>query len=283
MRLTILDRGHGFGTKALFALIRAASRQKILDVVKLVEYRPDFYGDPMSKVTQEAMRGASSWSVGDRELMAAFISKINQCEFCTKAHSAVADLAYGNKKVSAVVCDLESSGIDETLRATLLMLGKLTREHSVDVDDMRAVIAAGASLQQIEDALAVCFSFTLSDVWPILSASRCLPHRLSMPARNTFSRAATTEKGGCWPARLCWSINANRLVTRPKPRLVPICVHADWNSTAWAREPTEVAMSVFRTDPLNDAQPMLNECLGFIRESTDNQGADLRTGQSETS
>lgn len=162
MRLKILDSGHGFGTKVLFALIRAASRQRILDVIKLVKYRPDFYGTPMSRVTQEAMRGASPWSVGDRELMAAFIAKINQCEFCTKAHSAVADLAYGNKtKASAVLCDLESSGIDEPLRATLVMLGKLTREHVVDADDVRAVIAAGASFQQVEDSLAVSFSFNI--------------------------------------------------------------------------------------------------------------------------
>src|SRR5215469_9586645 len=86
MRLRILDNGHGFGTKALFALIRAASRQPVLDIIKLVKYRPDFYGDPMSDVTQEAMRGPSPWSIGDRELMAAFIAKTNQCEFCTKAH-----------------------------------------------------------------------------------------------------------------------------------------------------------------------------------------------------
>jgi hypothetical protein len=44
---------------------------------------------------------------------------------------------------------------------TLRMLGKLTREHVVDADDMRAVLAAGASRQQIEDALAVCFSFNV--------------------------------------------------------------------------------------------------------------------------
>jgi FAD/FMN-containing dehydrogenase len=41
------------------------------------------------------------------------------------------------------------------------MLGKLTREHAVDADDMRAVLAAGASRRQIEDALAVCFSFNV--------------------------------------------------------------------------------------------------------------------------
>lgn len=81
MRLRILDSGHGFGTKALFALIRAMSGQPVLDVVKLAKYRAEFYGRPMSDVTQEAMRGPSSWSVGDRELMAALVSKINQCEF----------------------------------------------------------------------------------------------------------------------------------------------------------------------------------------------------------
>ena len=162
MRLRILDTGHGFGTKALFALIRTVSRQPVLDVIKLVKYRADFYGEPMSKVTHEVMRGPSAWSVGDRELMAAFVAKTNQCEFCTKAHSAVAQRAYGDgKKVSALLSDLGTTVIDEPLRATLLMLGKLTREHTVDVDDIRAVLAAGASRQQIEDALAVCFSFNV--------------------------------------------------------------------------------------------------------------------------
>jgi AhpD family alkylhydroperoxidase len=143
------------------------SRQPVLDVIKLVKYRADFYGEPMGSVTQDAMRGPSTWSVGDRELMAAFVAKTNQCEFCTKAHSAVAQGAYRDgKKVSAVLSNavlsnLDTAAIEEPLRATLLMLGKLTREHAVDADDMRAVLAAGASRQQIEDALAVCFSFNV--------------------------------------------------------------------------------------------------------------------------
>jgi uncharacterized peroxidase-related enzyme len=162
MRLRILDSGHGFGTKALFALIRTVSRQPVLDVIKLVKYRADFYGGPMSRVTQEAMRGPSTWSVGDRELMAAFVAKTNQCEFCIKAHSAVAQRAHGDAKtVSTLLSDFDAAAIEEPLRATLVMLGKLTREHKVDADDMRAVLAAGGSRQQIEDALAVCFSFNV--------------------------------------------------------------------------------------------------------------------------
>ena len=49
--------------------------------------------------------------------------------------------------------------IAEPLRATLRMLRKIAREHSVTADDMREVLAAGASRAQIEDALAVAFAF----------------------------------------------------------------------------------------------------------------------------
>jgi len=81
MRLAILDHSHSFGSKALFALIRAVSRQPVPDVIKLNAYRTDFYGTPMRALVHQAMRGPSVWSVGDRELMAAFVSKMNECEF----------------------------------------------------------------------------------------------------------------------------------------------------------------------------------------------------------
>jgi AhpD family alkylhydroperoxidase len=164
MRLAILDNGHDVRTKALFALIRASSRLPVPDAVKLNRYRPDFYGMPMRELTQEAMRGPSAWSVGDRELMGAFVSKTNNCEVCTKTHAEVAAMAYQDEaKASAALSDLETPAIAEPLRATLRMLRKLTREHAVDADDMRAVLAAGVSREQIEDALAVCFTFNTVD------------------------------------------------------------------------------------------------------------------------
>src|SRR5260221_896700 len=164
MRLKILNSGYGFGTKVLFAFIHAVSRQPVPDAARLVFYRPDFYGTPMKEFTQEAMRGPSTWSVGDRELMAAFVSKMNACAFCIGAHTATAARAYHDEaKVSAVLSDLETASIEEPLRATLRMLGKLTHEHAVTADDMRAVLAAGGSREQIEDALAVSFAFNTTD------------------------------------------------------------------------------------------------------------------------
>jgi uncharacterized peroxidase-related enzyme len=164
MRLSILERGHSIGTKVLFVIIRLFSRHPVVDAVKLVTYRPDFYGGPMKRLTHEAMRGPSAWSVGDRELMAASISQVNETEFCVKAHSAVAKRAYRDSaKVSSALTDLDTAPISEPLRATLRMLRKLTREQMVEADDMRTLLATGVSRAQIEDALSVCLAFNTTD------------------------------------------------------------------------------------------------------------------------
>jgi uncharacterized peroxidase-related enzyme len=164
MRLEILNSGYRPGTKLLFAVIRLFSRQPVPDAAKLVFYRPDFYGAQAKRFTHEAMRGPSSWSVGDRELMAAYVSMVNGSEFCIGAHTATASQAYQDgARVQAVLTDLESAPVGEPLRATLRMLGKLTAEGEVSADDIREVLSAGVSSQQIEDALAVCAAFNTTD------------------------------------------------------------------------------------------------------------------------
>jgi len=164
MRPEILNSGYRPGTKLLFAVIRLFSGQPVPDAAKLVFYRPDFYGAQAKKFIHEAMRGPSAWSVGDRELMAAYVSKVNDSAFCIGAHTATASQAYQDgAKVQAVLTDLESAPAEEPLRATLRMLGKLTAEGEVSADDMREVLSAGVSPQQIEDALAVCVAFNTTD------------------------------------------------------------------------------------------------------------------------
>jgi uncharacterized peroxidase-related enzyme len=163
MRLDILDHGYGAGTKLLFAVIRLFSGHPVPDAAKLTFYRPDFYGARAKEFTHEAMRGPSAWSVGDRELMAAYVSKVNGSAFCVGAHTATASQAYQDgPRVAAVLADLESAPIAEPLRATLRMLGTLTREGKVGSGDMREVLAAGVTPQQVRDALAVCAAFTVT-------------------------------------------------------------------------------------------------------------------------
>lgn len=162
MRLEILDRGHRLHTKAIMALIRVFSGHPVVDAVKLALYRPNFYGG--GPLTHEAMRGPSDWSIGDRELMAAYVSKANQCPFCVSAHSATSSMWYGDEaKVGATLADIQTAPVDEPLRATLRLLGKLTQQNSLDADDIRVVLASSVSPQQIKDALAVSLAFNITD------------------------------------------------------------------------------------------------------------------------
>ena len=164
MRLGILNHGYDFRTRLLFTLIQVFSRQPVPDAARLTFYRSDFYGSYSKALTHEAMRGPSAWSVAERELMAAYVSKMNECPFCVGAHTATATQAFGSETtVTAALTDVESAALEEGLRATLRMLGKLTREGQVSVEDMRAVLDAGVSRAHVEDALAICYAFNVTN------------------------------------------------------------------------------------------------------------------------
>ena len=81
MRLTQLDRGHRLDARLFLGFVRLVSRREPPDVLKTVYYRPEFFGAPYSSLLHDLMRGPSEWSVGERELFAAFTSRLNQCPF----------------------------------------------------------------------------------------------------------------------------------------------------------------------------------------------------------
>jgi hypothetical protein len=53
----------------------------VSDITRVLAYRPELFGEPFSIALQDVMRGPSEWSVGERELIAAFTSAKNQCVF----------------------------------------------------------------------------------------------------------------------------------------------------------------------------------------------------------
>lgn len=55
--------------------------ERDLDVVRTHLYRPELFGRHFAAALQDVMRGSSEWSVGERELFAAFVSSLNQCPF----------------------------------------------------------------------------------------------------------------------------------------------------------------------------------------------------------
>jgi len=80
MRLQKVHRGHRFREKAILGVMRLMAGHAP-GVVRTLFYRKEFFGQPFSALTQQVMRGPSPWSVGEREIFAAFVSRLNQCAF----------------------------------------------------------------------------------------------------------------------------------------------------------------------------------------------------------
>lgn len=81
MRLNCVTHGHSPAVLEMFERVRQLEHREPPDVLKTLYYRPEFFGEQMCALTHEVMRGGSPWSVGERELFAAFTSSLNRCLF----------------------------------------------------------------------------------------------------------------------------------------------------------------------------------------------------------
>ena len=80
MRLEVLDEGHRGPERACLGFMRRMGGEPP-DVVKTLVYRSQFFGLPFSAALHQIMRRRSYWTRGERELFAAYTSRLNQCVF----------------------------------------------------------------------------------------------------------------------------------------------------------------------------------------------------------
>tara|TARA_B100000676_G_C17834621_1_gene709686 strand:- start:563 stop:805 length:243 start_codon:yes stop_codon:yes gene_type:complete len=80
MRLNILDRGHRWTQKLVFKIVNWQMGH-VPGPMKLLTYRRDFFGEAFTDCLQQGLRHGKHWTVGELELFAAFVSKLNQCEY----------------------------------------------------------------------------------------------------------------------------------------------------------------------------------------------------------
>ncbi len=131
-------------------------------ITGLLEYRQDTAA-PIRALTQLLLRGTSTLSAGERELIAALVSSRNQCVFCTTAHSTAVNILLGeNMTCELVKQDYQSAPISGKMKA-LLHIAALTQisGKKVTVEAIDTARMAGATDQEIHDTVLLAGLFCL--------------------------------------------------------------------------------------------------------------------------
>jgi uncharacterized peroxidase-related enzyme len=129
----------------------------------LLSYRPET-GKPLMELAEVLLRGPSTLSRGERELIAAYVSGRNECRFCAGSHSAVAaaQLDEGMELIEQVRTDLDSAPVSPKLRALLRIAGAVQISgRNVTAELIDAARAAGADDLELHDTVLIAAAFCM--------------------------------------------------------------------------------------------------------------------------
>lgn len=137
-------------------------KENLPGITGLLDYRKDT-ALPIRQLTELLLRGQSTLSEGERELIATVVSHGNACTFCTAAHSAAADLLLEDPTVAAAVkLNIDTAPVSDKMKALLVIAravqqnGKLVTPAMVD-----AAKANGATDQELHDTVLIAALFSL--------------------------------------------------------------------------------------------------------------------------
>jgi uncharacterized peroxidase-related enzyme len=129
----------------------------------LVMFRPET-GGPLYELVQVLLRGQSTLSEAERELIAAFVSSRNDCMFCMSSHAAASRYLFKDKKgvVDLVLEDYLSAPISEKLKALLNVAGKVQQSGKAVTDaDVEKAKQLGATDREIHDTVLIAATFCM--------------------------------------------------------------------------------------------------------------------------
>jgi uncharacterized peroxidase-related enzyme len=129
----------------------------------LLRFRPET-GRPLSDLAEVLLRGPSTLTRGERELIAAYVSALNDCRYCASSHSAcaAAQLPEGMDLVTQVRADPATAAVSAKLKA-LLRIASAVRDggRAVTAELVTQARAAGASDVEIHDTVLIAAAFCM--------------------------------------------------------------------------------------------------------------------------
>lgn len=129
----------------------------------LLRYRPET-ARPLSELAEVLLRGPGTLTRGERELIAAYVSALNDCQYCASSHSAcaAAQLPGGMAVVQQVRADPGAAPVPAKLKA-LLAIAAAVRDsgHAVTAELIAQARAAGATDAEIHDTVLIAAVFCM--------------------------------------------------------------------------------------------------------------------------
>lgn len=156
------------------------------DLKSVLRSEPDL-GAPFAEYHEALLRGPSPFSIGERELIGAYVSALNGCDFCHGEHQAVAE-AFGIELdlLDAIIADPNTDRVSEKLRPVLNYSKKLTETPARMVQaDADAVFAAGWDDQALYHIVCLCGLFAMNNR---------IINGLGIPPHEPGKLAATVER-----------------------------------------------------------------------------------------
>ncbi|MFC4586230.1 carboxymuconolactone decarboxylase family protein [Sphaerisporangium corydalis] len=129
----------------------------------LMQYRPET-GKVLNELAEVLLRDENSLTRGERELIATYVSTLNQCRFCSASHKAfaAAQLPGGHELVAHACSDLDTAPISDKLKALLHIAGHVQQiGTAVTEKDVALARDAGATDIEIHDTVLIAAAFCM--------------------------------------------------------------------------------------------------------------------------
>jgi len=119
---------------------------------------------PLNALAEVLLRGPSSLTPAERELIATYVSSQNDCYFCQHAHGAVAAYRLDRNEtlVNQVKLNFETAPISSKLKALLTIAGKVQQGGKrVTGEDVANARRQGATDKEIHDTVLIAAAFCM--------------------------------------------------------------------------------------------------------------------------
>ncbi|MCR8558104.1 peroxidase-related enzyme [Mucilaginibacter sp. BJC16-A38] len=131
-------------------------------ITGLLNYRQDT-ALPIRQLTQLLLRGESTLTEGERELIATVVSQGNQCNFCCNAHTAAADALLGETSTAEMVKnDPDNAPVSEKMKHLLQIARNVQADaRTVSMEMVAKAREEGATDLEIHDTVLIAALFCL--------------------------------------------------------------------------------------------------------------------------